>query len=458
MKVLASLLAFASIATATFQADGTAFKSPVTVAAGFRARVVFSNLTSPGGIAFDDGHNLLAVEIGVGVSAYSRNTASTVPGWDRTVVLKNPNVTQGIQVNGRRLFVSTGQDVLVYAYEPATKSVVNSVPPYPIIDGLPADGEFASHTILLETNATGGVTGMLVGSGPKENIDLAARDPTSGHSQIRRFMFPTIQPDTVFPPVPLHWADGQVVAYGLRNPAGFAFPTGPTVTPAGRKDLFVADNAASIEKLPGFTPQFANGNPADEFNHVIYEMNPISTSPVPISYGYPVCATLWNPSADPVGDPQYVGMHRGDQFSLQLTDAIDDSWCQNKTNLNQPPALSFQAHSSPADVKFFTAPAVSNMASFPSSLSNDAFVSFFGSFDRSPPTGYGVAHIPFPPSSPSETTLGYRFIVQAELLNTCPGSCITPDGLAFGVDGRLYVSSTLSGELFLVESSPVVPQ
>lgn len=181
---------------------------------------------------------------------------------------------------------------------------------------------------------------MLVGSGPRENIDLSARDPSSGRSQIRRFVFPTILPP-VFPPMPSHWADGQIVAHGLRNPAGFAFPTGPSVTPVGQKNLYVADNGASIETVLGFTPKFANDNPADEFNLVTFPTSPTSTSPKPISYGYPDCATLWNPSADPVGDPQYVGMARGDQISLHLTDIIDDNWCKN-TNSNRPPALSFQ--------------------------------------------------------------------------------------------------------------------
>jgi hypothetical protein len=140
MKFLVSLLAFALTAKATFQADGTAFKSPVKVASGFSARVIFSNLTAPGGIAFDDKQNLLAVEIGVGVSAFWRSNVGPVSGWERTVVLKNPAVTQGIQVDGTRLFVSTGKAVLVYPYDPATRTVSSTVAPYPVIDGLPADG------------------------------------------------------------------------------------------------------------------------------------------------------------------------------------------------------------------------------------------------------------------------------------------------------------------------------
>jgi hypothetical protein len=43
--------------------------------------------------------------------------------------------------------------------------------------------------------------------------------------------------------------------------------------------------------------------------------------------------------------------------------------------------------------------------------------------------------------------LGYQFLIQATNLTTCPGSCIRPVGLAFGKDGRLYVSSDTSGEV-----------
>jgi glucose/arabinose dehydrogenase len=200
--------------------------------------------------------------------------------------------------------------------------------------------EFASHTLLLETDSAGAAAGMLVGAGPLSNVDLTARDPASGRSQIRRFVFPTITP-AVFPPIPSPWAGGQVIAYGLRNPAGFAFPTGPSITPVGRKSLYVAENGASLDNVLGFTPKFANDNPADELNLVTYLTTPVSTSP-PKSYGFPDCTTLWNPSADPVGSPQYVGLTRGEQISLNLATIRNDTWCRTTPELNQPPALSFQ--------------------------------------------------------------------------------------------------------------------
>jgi len=276
------------------------------------------------------------------------------------------------------------------------------------------------------------------------NIDPTARDPASGRSQVRRVVIP-LSPPAIFPPLPLHWANGQVIAFGIRNPGGFAFDVHPSAESLATRRLYIVENGASIDNVTGLTPQFVNDNPPDELNFVKYI--PGATAKPP-SFGFPDCVPLWNPSADPVGVPQYVGLSRGTQISLNLDTVHDDAWCKVVGN-NQPPVLNFQAHSVPLDIKFFTSGSTTNPASFPRSLCGDAFVSFHGSFDRTPPTGYGVVHVPR--ASPSITP--YSFIVQATNLKTCPGTCIRPVGLAFGTDDRLYVSSDSSGELFVIQRS-----
>lgn len=177
-----------------------------------------------------------------------------------------------------------------------------------------------THTLQLQNTLAG--KSLLIATGPLTNIDETARDPTSGRSQIRRFPLNHNSSQT--------FLSGELIAYGIRNPAGFAFsPLAPTST------LFAVENGASIDNVTGLTAAFVNDNPADELESV----NLLHGHGK--SYGFPDCTSVWNPQADPVGDPQYVNFKVGQQFSLHLDPAKDDTWCAKKEN-NIPPALSFQ--------------------------------------------------------------------------------------------------------------------
>jgi hypothetical protein len=94
----------------------------------------------------------------------------------------------------------------------------------------------------------------------------------------------------------------------------------------------VVENGASIDNVTGMNAKFANNNPADELNVVNLE-NGLGKS-----YGFPECTTIWNPYANPAGDPQ---LSKGDQITLRLDPTRDDTWCRNVSN-NVPPILSFQ--------------------------------------------------------------------------------------------------------------------
>ncbi|KAF9002520.1 soluble quino protein glucose/sorbosone dehydrogenase [Cyathus striatus] len=426
--LIGSFVLSSGYAQITFQPLGVPFKAPVTVASGYSASVLFSNLSTPRGIAIDSEQNILVVERGFGVTAFSPTTSPSA-GWERTVVFQDTTLTQGIQVDGNKLYVSSASQAVVYTYDATTKSIQGTAST--VVSGLPPDGDLTTHTLQLDK--TGSSTAILIASGPFTNIDVTARDPASGRSQIRRFVLGSTTQA---------WSSGQVVAYGIRNPAGFAFPPTSDTSLAGGRNLYVVENGASIDNVTGLTAAFVNDNPADELEKV-----------APKFYGFPDCTTLWNPNADPVGVPQYTSLPKGAQISLKLDPTRDDAWCQIISN-NQPPSLSFQAHSVPLDIKFYTSKKVTSNG-LPLSLRGDAFVSFHGSFNRSPPTGYGVIRyrtIPLQETS-SITTLPYSFIIQAAVLTTCPGNCIRPVGLVFGADNRLYVTSDSSGELFVIEKS-----
>jgi glucose/arabinose dehydrogenase len=114
-----------------------AFRSPVTVAHGLRASVISANLTTPRGIALDALENVLVIERGLGVTAFTEHDPSC-NGWLRTIVVQNANLTQGIQVYQDALYVSTPGEVLKYTYDVHTRSVTGG--PVTLITGIPPDG------------------------------------------------------------------------------------------------------------------------------------------------------------------------------------------------------------------------------------------------------------------------------------------------------------------------------
>lgn len=136
MRVL-GLLSLVVGASATFQPLGAPFKAPVTVAPGYSAQVLFSNLTTPRGITFDSEGNLLVVERGFGITAFTP-TSTPSNGWNRTVVIQDANFTQGIQIEGNQLYASTGGDAWVFEYDPVSKAVSGNG--RVAVSGLPPDG------------------------------------------------------------------------------------------------------------------------------------------------------------------------------------------------------------------------------------------------------------------------------------------------------------------------------
>lgn len=169
---------------------------------------------------------------------------------------------------------------------------------------------------------------LLVSSALASNIDLTARDPSSGRSQIRSFPLP----DPSSPAPAQDFFSGELLAFGIRNPAGFAF------LPPASPNLWVVDNGASIDNVTGLTAAFVNDNPADELEFVNLGASSANSTHF---FGFPDCTTVWNPKADPTGDSRFLLFHTGEQFSLQLEPERNDSWCQDPKN-NAPPRLAFQ--------------------------------------------------------------------------------------------------------------------
>ncbi len=113
----------------------------------------------------------------------------------------------------------------------------------------------------------------------------------------------------------------------------------------------------------------------------------------------------------------------------------DAARCANTT----PPALSMQAHSAPLGMAFYTG------EQFPEEWRGDLFVAFHGSWNRSTPTGYMLAHVDVRDGRP----VSYEPFASGwlEAGGHVSGRPVYP---AVGPDGSLYLSDDLGGRIYRI--------
>jgi hypothetical protein len=74
--------------------------------------------------------------------------------------------------------------------------------------------------------------------------------------------------------------------------------------------------------------------------------------------------------------------------------------------------------------------------------------------NREEPIGYKVSLVQFDgngsPIAPSNSTTAAVDIVANQDLSACPGSCFRPVGLAWDSQGRLFMSSDSTGEIYVI--------
>ena len=73
--------------------------------------------------------------------------------------------------------------------------------------------------------------------------------------------------------------------------------------------------------------------------------------------------------------------------------------------------------------------------------------------DRTSPVGYKLSVIPFengePIATPQNNTVATEILANADN-SVCPKHCLRPVGIAFDSEGRLFVSSDATGEIYVV--------
>ncbi|KAK7747312.1 hypothetical protein SLS53_001565 [Cytospora paraplurivora] len=364
------------------------FGNPV-VGSGWTAQLIAANLTKPRGVIFDQSGALLVVQQGSGI------VRLTFTDYGGTCLVVNETTT--------------------------------------VVD----DPDHVTRTLLLSRKSP---NTLLVSRGSSENMDPAALQIASGHSQVRAFDINDLPSDDGGRARPYNYpSEGRLLGWGLRNDVGVAEHP---VTGA----IYSVENSA--DELYRYGYDIHEDNPGEEMNFLGFldgngngNGNGSAGQQSGGNYGYPLCFALSNTD----GFPGTGDMTVGSQFALG--DVIINSQIINDTTCARdyiPPRLTFQAHTAPMDIIF-------------NPQGDTAYVTFHGSWDRTHPAGYVVSTVDFDsatgePLAPADSTHAVTADILSNAdLSRCPGACFRPVGLAWDGQGRLFVSSDATGEVYVLQ-------
>ncbi|KAF3082516.1 hypothetical protein TWF569_004066 [Orbilia oligospora] len=386
------------------------YAAPV-MAAGYRSQLVATGLRTPRAIVFDSSGYLLVAERGAGISRFQVGSCGTL--LNRQLILSDTTLNHGLTLSadGRTLFASSSTTAFSWSYDPSSGATSNK---RTLVTGMGAGP--SGHTTRSLYASIKNPDLLLISWGSDGNFDWGASNINSGRSQIRGYSISQVSNN----PVAFNQG-GTIFGWGLRNSVGIG------EDPAG--GIWSVENSADNIVRNG--QDVHNNNPGEELNYHGLATDNSQRG----NYGYPECLAVWQ-----VSDlPNNGGLTTGRQFS-NMTSSVTDAVCASS---RQNPRITFPSHTAPLDVKF--------------DAQGNAWVSFHGSWNRSPPDGYRVSVIPFgsnnQPVASFDSMTGYRDIMTNPDNSKCPSSCFRPTGLAFDAAGRLFVSSDSTGEIYLIENT-----
>ncbi|KAK7032776.1 soluble quino protein glucose dehydrogenase [Favolaschia claudopus] len=413
MKLSLSLAVSALAASA--HGAWTTPQYPLNTPSGWTANGFASNLTNPRGIAFDKRGHLLVVQSGVGIVAFTLNPDGSAAS--KRTLLNNTLLNHAVALSndGSILFASSSNTTWRWNYNAAALTLSNQKT---IVTNMIND-DHTSRTLFVSKKHP---NLLVVSRGSGENVDLGA-DLPSGRAQVRVFDWTKIGAAGV------PYTEGATLAYGARNEVGIAEDA------SGQ--IWGVENSADdlITTSQGVTYDVHQDNPGEKLHNFGDAAKAANKF-----YGYPYCFSVWNSSLFPASAPVSIG----DWFVQTPNSTINSDWCN--ANAIKPKVI-FQPHSAPLDIKF-------------SPIDTNAYVSFHGSWNRQPPTGYKVVVVPgsvskgaWQPTADITTQTGYTDLLWNTDAAACTNGCFRPVGLAWSAAKRLYVSSDATGEVFVLQKN-----
>ncbi|KAH8595286.1 hypothetical protein B0O99DRAFT_652353 [Bisporella sp. PMI_857] len=401
--------------------------SPVfqsVLASGWKATKVLGGLTNPRSMVWDTAGNLLLIQSGRGITVHGVGADGCITSTTTLVSLNSLNHGIAFSLDGKTLYASSMTQVYSWPYTASSKSVGTRAT---VVTGMYSGGSHLTRTLLI---APQNPNLLVVSHGSNSNIDNASINPATGRAIIKTFDLNSIPSGGYNYP-----STGWVTGYGLRNEVAMTFD--------GNNMLWGVENSGDdlTRVVNGQSKDIHQNNPAEELNYI-----GDVTKENKQWFGYPTCWPVWQPS-----DFTDTRFNIGDSFVIAPNNTFNDASCKSQST---GPALSFQAHSAPIDSKF-------------DSTYSNLYVTFHGSWNRSPTTGFKVVVVPFTkgsdgayrPVAASTSGSGYSDVFWNPDVTKCAGNgpsfssgCFRPAGLLFDSKNRLYMTSDTSsnGEVWIL--------
>lgn len=398
-----------------------------SVSAGWKVTKIAGSLQRVRTILWDTNGNMIVSQAGKGLSVHTFGSNGCINST--TMLTSSAALNHGLALSpdGKTLYASGERQAWSWDYNPDTRTIANNKL---VVTGMDS-GIHSTRNVMVAPKAP---NLLLVQVGSNANLDMATVTPAGGRANIKIF-------DMTKTPTGGHnfKTGGETYGYGLRNEIGFvADPNG---------HFWGVENSADdhTRTVNGQRRDIHNNNPAEELN---YLGDPATVRDA--WYGYPTCFAVWNPA-----DITDKKLKTGDNFVLAPNASFTDETCAQKGAI--PPRLTFQAHSAPI------------WNAFDANATN-MYVTFHGSWNRSPATGFKVVEIPFTrlenglydPVAPRDSQTGYKDIFQAANPSSCTANgltqsnCFRLTAAAWDPAGRgLFVGSDNSaeGEIYILSKT-----
>ncbi|KAK3934180.1 soluble quino protein glucose/sorbosone dehydrogenase [Diplogelasinospora grovesii] len=399
------------------------FRNQYTLASGWSAMKIAGGLKQVRTVIWDTEGHMLVSQATKGISVHSFGDNGCINSTSTLIAGTQLNHGLALTPDGKTLYASSETTAYSWSYDAATMKVSNQKT---VVKGM-ATGVHSTRNLLVVPSQPNMV---LLQVGSNANFDMAAVDKNTGRAIIKIFDM-SKAPASGYN----YNTDGEVFGYGLRNEIGFTMdPNGVVWGVENSGDDFTRTENGQRRDIH-------KDNPAEKLNNL---GDPLKTRDA--WYGYPTCFSVWDPSAF-TGTSLKTGSH----FVLAPNSSYNDATCNGKAIV---PRLTFQAHSAPIWNAF-------------DADAKNMYVTFHGSWDRQPATGFKVVQVPFTkladgsydPVAPADSMKGYNDIFSAPSPGSCTANgltqsnCVRLTAAAWDPAGRgLFVGSDNSaeGEIFIL--------